>query len=87
MVYTGLFSTALTVLLQTRALGMLPATDSSVIVATEPLWAALFANFLLGEVLDDGAQLGGLLIMLGCLSNTVLPVYLGVKQGEPTVRE
>ena len=35
VLYTGLISTALTVLLQTRALGILPATDSSVIVATE----------------------------------------------------
>ena len=43
VLYTGLISTALTVVLQTRALGMLPATDSSVIVATEPLWAAGFA--------------------------------------------
>ena len=52
VLYTGLISTALTVLLQTKALGMLPATDSSVIVATEPLWAAGFASLLLGEVLS-----------------------------------
>ena len=32
--YTGLISTALTVLLQTRALGMLPAADSSEIATT-----------------------------------------------------
>ena len=50
VVYTGLVSTALTVILQTKALGKLPATDSSVIVATEPLWAAGFAALLLGEV-------------------------------------
>ena len=35
---------------ETRALGMLPASDASVIVATEPLWAAGFAALLLGEV-------------------------------------
>lgn len=50
VLYTGLISTALTVILQTKALGKLPATDSSVIVATEPLWAAGFAALLLGEV-------------------------------------
>jgi len=78
VLYTGLISTALTVLLQTQALGMLPATDSSVIVATEPLWAAGFASLLLGEVLGTSAQLGGLLILLGCLSNTVFPEGLGM---------
>lgn len=62
---------------QTRALSMLPATDSSVIVATEPLWAAGFASLLLGEVLEPSAQLGGLLILAGCLANTVLPSDFG----------
>lgn len=76
--YTGLISTALTVLLQTRALGMLPAADSSVIVATEPLWAAGFAAILLGEHLDSGAQVGGAFILLGCLSNTLFPTDLGL---------
>ena len=69
------------VLLQTRALGLLPASDSSVIVATEPLWAAGFASLLLGEVLDSSAQLGGLLILLGCLSNTLLSDDLGINFG------
>ena len=73
ILYTGLISTALTVLLQTRALSLLPATDSSVIVATEPLWAAGFAFLLLNESLDPSAQLGGTLILLGSLSNTLLP--------------
>lgn len=80
--YTGLISTALTVLLQTRALSMLPATDSSVIVATEPLWAAGFGMVLLGEVLEPSAQLGGLCILLGCVANTVLPDDLGKSSSE-----
>jgi drug/metabolite transporter (DMT)-like permease len=80
VLYTGLISTALTVLLQTRALANLPASDASVIVATEPLWAAGFAAILLGEVLDGGAQLGGALILLGCLGNAVLPESLGLSE-------
>jgi len=87
LLYTGLVSTALTVLLQTRALGMLSATDSSVIIATEPLWAAGLAGMLLGEVLDGGAQLGGMLIVAGCLSNALLPTYLGLPHKEPAARE
>ena len=80
VLYTGLVSTALTVLLQTRALSKLPATDSSVIVATEPLWAAGFAFVLLGEVLEPSAQIGGALILGGCLANAVLPEDLGLGQ-------
>jgi len=72
VLYTGLISTALTVLLQTRALSILPATDSSVIVATEPLWAAGFAALLLGENLDDTAKIGGAMILAGCLANAVI---------------
>ena len=79
LLYTGLISTALTVLLQTRALGMLPATDSSVIVATEPLWAAGLASVLLSETLDKDAQIGGAMILAGCLANTLLPEQLLVE--------
>jgi len=84
VLYTGLISTALTVLLQTRALSMLPATDSSVIVATEPLWAAGFATILLGEVLDTNAQIGGAMILAGCLSNVLLPEDIGMPATEPS---
>ena len=62
---------------------MLPATDSSVIVATEPLWAAGFAALLLGEVLEPSAQLGGLLILLGVGACTVLPAKFGMSEETP----
>ena len=73
LLWTALASTALTVLLQTRALSKLPASDSSVIAATEPLWAATLATVLLGEQLDGTKMLGGVLILTGCLSNALLP--------------
>lgn len=87
VLYTGLVSTALTVLLQTRALGKLPASDSSVIVATEPLWAAGFASILLGETLESSAQIGGGLILLGCLSNTLFPADLGLGKGTKETKD
>lgn len=80
--YTGLVSTALTVVLQTRALGKLPAADSSVIVATEPLWAAGFATLLLGEMLAPASMFGGMMLLTGCLANTVLPEQLMAKAPE-----
>eukprot|EP00747_Dinoflagellata_sp_TGD_P184299 gnl/TRDRNA2_/TRDRNA2_39811_c0_seq1.p1 gnl/TRDRNA2_/TRDRNA2_39811_c0~~gnl/TRDRNA2_/TRDRNA2_39811_c0_seq1.p1 ORF type:complete len:599 (+),score=107.98 gnl/TRDRNA2_/TRDRNA2_39811_c0_seq1:38-1834(+) len=77
ILWTGLISTALTIPLQTRALGKLPVTDSTMIVATEPLWAAGFASVLLGEHLEKTAILGGGLILLGCVCNTLFPTDLG----------
>ncbi len=82
VLYTGLASTALTVWLQTRALGKLPAADSSVIVATEPVFAAAFAAVLLGESLSPMAMLGGALVVGGCLANNLLPESLGAAEPE-----
>jgi drug/metabolite transporter (DMT)-like permease len=78
LLWTGLVSTALTVVLQTRALSKLSATDSSVIVATEPLWAAGFAALLLGERVGIDKAVGGGLILAGCLANSLLPADFGV---------
>jgi drug/metabolite transporter (DMT)-like permease len=85
--YTGLISTALTVVLQTRALSKLPAADSSVIVATEPLWAAGFATLLLGEMLAPSSMFGGMMLLTGCLANTVLPEQLTAPAQEDRGKE
>lgn len=87
LLWTGLVSTALTVLLQTRALSKLPATDSSVIVATEPLWAAGFAALLLGESLDSSKAVGGALIVAGCLANALLPADAKGVEADETSRD
>ena len=68
--------------LQTRALGKLPAADSSVIVATEPLWAAALAYVWLGENLEPSAVAGGLVLLSGCLGNTLLPPTLLLPEDE-----
>jgi drug/metabolite transporter (DMT)-like permease len=77
ILWTGLISTALTNPLEMRALDKLPATDSTMIVSTEPLWAAGFASLFLGEHLESTALIGGGMILLGCISNTLLPADLG----------
>eukprot|EP00747_Dinoflagellata_sp_TGD_P029084 gnl/TRDRNA2_/TRDRNA2_133678_c1_seq1.p1 gnl/TRDRNA2_/TRDRNA2_133678_c1~~gnl/TRDRNA2_/TRDRNA2_133678_c1_seq1.p1 ORF type:complete len:802 (-),score=114.79 gnl/TRDRNA2_/TRDRNA2_133678_c1_seq1:686-3022(-) len=77
ILWTGLISTALTNPLEMRALGKLPVTDSTMIVATEPLWAAGFASLFLAEHLETSELIGGSLILLGCISNTLCPVDLG----------
>lgn len=81
LIYTGLVSTALTIPMQMNAQGKLPATDFAVIVATEPLWAAFFAAVFLSEQPDSSVLIGGSLIMLGCIFNSLLPADLGAKIG------
>ena len=45
-------------------------------MATEPLWATGFAFLLLGENVDPGEAVGGLVLLAGCLGNTLLPPTL-----------
>ena len=81
VLYTGLVGTALAVLLQTRALGKIPATDSP--SSSRPSRSGRrFAALLLGENLPDEAKLGGALILLGCLANDKLPETLVAPKGD-----
>jgi len=61
--YTGLVSTALTIWMQAIIFKRLPATDASVILATEPLWAVLVGYLLLGDALGTKDAVGGAFIM------------------------
>ena len=73
VLWTGLVTTAANRLGETTALGKLSSSEASVLLSTEPLWAALFAAGLLGEALgwNDGA--GGALIVSACLVNSASP--------------
>ena len=68
-VWTGLITTAANRLGETTALGKLSSAEASVLLATEPLWAALFAALLLGEQLGWNDGVGGALIVAACLVN------------------
>lgn len=72
-VWTGLVTTAANRLGETTALGKVSSSEASVLLATEPLWAALFGALLLGESLgwNDGA--GGALIVGACIVNAATP--------------
>jgi drug/metabolite transporter (DMT)-like permease len=67
--YTGLITTAGGVFIQAHAFKRVTATDASIILSSEPLWAALFASFLLSEDLSMSDLLGGILIICSTLSN------------------
>ena len=71
--WTGLITTAMNRFVETTSLGKVPSAEASVILATEPLWAALFAAFILSESFGANDYVGGFLIVLACLANTLKP--------------
>jgi drug/metabolite transporter (DMT)-like permease len=73
LLWTGLITTALTRVGETRALGQVSASDASLIVSTEPLWATAFGVLLLGEVLGRTEALGGLLVVVAPIVSSASP--------------
>eukprot|EP00310_Coccolithus_braarudii_P026002 CAMPEP_0183337120 /NCGR_PEP_ID=MMETSP0164_2-20130417/4895_1 /TAXON_ID=221442 /ORGANISM="Coccolithus pelagicus ssp braarudi, Strain PLY182g" /LENGTH=434 /DNA_ID=CAMNT_0025506773 /DNA_START=41 /DNA_END=1345 /DNA_ORIENTATION=+ len=74
--WTGLITTAANRLGETTALGRVSSSEASVLLATEPLWAALFAATLLGETLGATDAAGGALIVGACVCNAASPESL-----------
>ncbi|GAB0491603.1 hypothetical protein MMPV_002857 [Pyropia vietnamensis] len=72
LVYAGLITTAATVVAENIALVRVSAAEMSVLLATEPLWAAMFSAVLLGESMGPTAAAGGALILAACLVSTLL---------------
>ena len=73
VVWTGLISTSLNFVIEISALGRVPPSEASVLLASEPLWAALLAASVF-HVSDFGMNdyIGGACILLACLANAVL---------------
>jgi drug/metabolite transporter (DMT)-like permease len=69
VIWTGLLSTSLNFFLEVYSLQKVPSGEASVILATEPLWAAAFASIILGESFDWNEYVGGILIVSACLVN------------------
>lgn len=72
LAYAGLITTAATVVAENVALVRVTAAEMAVLLATEPLWAALFSAALLGESMAPTAAGGGALILAACLVSTLL---------------
>ncbi|EKX54827.1 hypothetical protein GUITHDRAFT_149872 [Guillardia theta CCMP2712] len=71
LLWTGIATTAITVGLETWALGKLTSAETTVLFATEPLWGTAFAHAVLGEQVGSNAYLGGTLILAACLFRVV----------------
>jgi len=71
ILYLGIVTTAVTRIGETKALGSVSSGDASILMTTEPLWAAVFGGLLVGESLGTSAWVGGGLILAACLANIV----------------
>ncbi len=65
LVYLSVVATALVIAMQTWALGHTTPVRASMIFATEPIFAALFAMAFFGEGMSWREVLGGAVILLG----------------------
>jgi len=71
--WTGLITTAMNRVIETTALGKVSSAEASVILATEPLFAALFSALLLAENFGINDYVGGVLIVAACFATALKP--------------
>jgi drug/metabolite transporter (DMT)-like permease len=77
--FTGFITTAGNRVGETVALGKLTSSEAAVLLATEPLWAAVFASVLIGEELSLWDGVGGALIVVACVATAIEPAWLREK--------
>jgi len=67
ILYTAIFATLITTALMTKYQKNVTPTKAGIIYSFEPLFAALFAFFLLGEKITNFGYIGAILILLGLI--------------------
>ncbi len=67
LLYLAVFATVLVLWLQTLAQRVVPAYTAALIFALEPVFAAVFAYFMLGEMLSPQGWFGGALVVLAMM--------------------
>ncbi|MGD9487536.1 MAG: DMT family transporter [Calditrichaceae bacterium] len=68
LLYLALFGTVYTFLMQTAMQRFTTATRTALVFSMEPVFAALFAFLIAGEILPFTGWLGGLLIVFGMIT-------------------
>ena len=63
LVWTGIFTTGLASLGECVALKSLSASEATIIFASEPIWASVFASFFLTEEFGLNSYIGGFLVI------------------------
>ena len=74
ILYTGLITTAAALWVESIAFARVPATDASIILTTEPIFAAVAGAITLGETFGTSDYIGASLIVGACVLATLLDV-------------
>ena len=67
LLWTGIITTIVAIVLQGVALQTASSNDASLIFSTEPVWGSLFAKWLLQETISMTTYIGGSFILLACI--------------------
>lgn len=79
LLYTSLLATLLNIGLQTKFQKVVSPTKAGIIYSFEPIFAAIFAFFLLGEKISNFGLLGCVLIFLGLIVAELFDSYFESK--------
>lgn len=71
VLWTGVLSTSVNFCTEMSALGTVPASEAAVLLATEPLWASVFAATFYHESFGVNDVIGGALMISACLVNSI----------------
>lgn len=74
--YTSIFATLITTVMQTKYQKLISPTKASIIFSFEPVFAALFAFFLLNEKITNLGFIGAVLIFAGLIISELLDNFL-----------
>ena len=73
ILWTGIISTSINYVIEIAALGRVPPAEASVLLASEPIWAAVFATVVISNTsLGANDYIGGSCIVAACLVNALL---------------
>ena len=67
LLWTGVFTTGLASLGECIALKSLTASEATIIFSSEPIWASIFASFILGEEFGFNSYIGGVFVVAAIL--------------------
>mmetsp|Transcript_15463 Transcript_15463/g.14823 ORF Transcript_15463/g.14823 Transcript_15463/m.14823 type:complete len:393 (-) Transcript_15463:146-1324(-) len=72
LLYSGIFTTAMTSYIEQEAIRVLSAAETTLIYTLEPLFATGFAAAILNEHISQGTIYGAFFIVLACLWDTII---------------
>jgi len=79
--YTSIFATLITTVLQTKYQKLITPTKAGIIFSLEPVFAAIFAFFLLNEKITNLGYTGAALIFAGLIISELFDTLFYKKNG------